>query len=43
MAEPRPQWDDLFGEVYMLEAFEKVFAKSQASESLKLFFVPGSG
>ena len=40
-AEERLKLDGLFGEVYKLEAFDEVFTKSQASESLKLFFAPG--
>jgi L-iditol 2-dehydrogenase len=43
MAKGRLDLDGLFGEVYALEAFDEVFARSQASESLKLFFAPSSG
>ena len=40
MADARLNLDGLLGEVYELEAFDEVFAKSQESESLKLFFTP---
>jgi L-iditol 2-dehydrogenase len=43
IADRRLKVDGLMGEVFQLEEFAEVFARSKNSESLKLFFAPGEG
>jgi L-iditol 2-dehydrogenase len=42
MADGRLEVDDLLGDVYALEDFEQVFARSKTHESAKIFFKPGN-
>jgi len=41
MADGRLQVDDLLGDIYALDDFEKVFERSKTFESTKVFFRPG--
>jgi threonine dehydrogenase-like Zn-dependent dehydrogenase len=43
IADRRLKVDGLMVEVFQLEEFAEVFARSKNSESLKLFFAPGEG
>lgn len=42
MADGRLQVDDLLGDIYALEDFEKVFERSKTHETTKIFFAPGA-
>jgi L-iditol 2-dehydrogenase len=42
MADGRLEVDDLLGDIYALEDFEQVFARSKTHESAKIFFQPSN-